>query len=298
MKNKILLTGATGFIGKNYYKLYPDNIVCTVRNEKENNFRDIFKIESLTSKNNWKDILVDVKSVIHLAGLAHSKSYSDDDYNEVNYLATINLAKQAAECGVEKFIFISTIGVNGIESNKNAFSSFDTPSPHNSYAKSKYQAEILLNKIAKETGMKLVIIRPALVYGQDAPGNYKSLLNLVKKTPLLPFGAIHNERSFISISNICSLINFCLNSDEADGEIILASDGYTVSILEFTNFIASTVNRKIYQIPIPRSIFIFLGKLFKKEQMIVQLINDLKVDDDETRNKISWRPNSTNIVRK
>lgn len=298
MKNKVLLTGATGFIGRNYYELYPNNVICAVRDDKKNNFEDVFKIESLTSKNNWEKVLVDVESVIHLAGLAHSKSYLDNDYNEVNFLATINLAKQAAEQGVKKFIFISTIGVNGIESNKKPFSSSDSPNPHNSYAKSKYQAEVHLKEIANKTGMKLVIIRPTLVYGSDAPGNYKSLLKLIKKTPILPFKSINNERSFISINNLCSLINFCLNNNEADGQIILASDGSTVSIFEFTNFIASTLNRKLYQIPIPRAVFIILGKLLKKEQMIGQLINDLKVDDDETRNKISWRPNGMKIERK
>lgn len=298
MLSKVLLTGSTGFIGRNYYKLYPDNIRCVARQYKKNNFDDPYIIESLTSKTDWAEALSDVNGVIHLAGLAHSKSYSNDDYTEVNYLAAVNLAKQAADAGVKKFIFISTIGVNGVETKKEPFRSSDIVHPHNSYAKSKYQAEIALNEIAKESGMKLVIIRPTLVYGSDAPGNYKSLLNLVKNSSILPFKAIHNKRSFISIQNLCSLINFCLNSKEADGQIILASDGYTVSIFEFTNAIAESLGRKLYQVPIPRKIFILLGRLFNKEQMIGQLINDLRVDDEETRNRISWQPISTKLETK
>lgn len=295
MLTKVLLTGSTGFIGRNYYNTYPNNIRCVARHNMNN---DTYIIQSLTAKTDWTEALADIESIIHLAGLAHSKSYSDNDYTEVNYLATVNLAKQAANAGVKKFIFISTIGVNGVETKDEPFRSLDTPNPHNSYAKSKYHAEIELKKISEESGMKLVIIRPTLVYGADAPGNYKSLLSLVKKTAILPFKAIHNERSFISIHNLCSLINFCLNSEEADGQIILASDGYTASISEFTNTIAENLGRKLYQIPIPRSFFLLLGRLFNKEQMIGQLINDLKVDDEETRNKISWRPTKYKIENK
>ncbi|SMY35953.1 NAD-dependent epimerase/dehydratase family protein [Photobacterium andalusiense] len=298
MLSKVLLTGSTGFIGRNYYNAYSNNIRRIVRKPANNDANDTYLIESLTSKTDWKEALTDVDSVIHLAGLAHSKSYSNDDYTEINYLATVNLAKQAANAGVKKFIFISTIGVNGVETKDEPFRSSDMPNPHNSYATSKYHAEIDLKKISEESGMKLVIIRPTLVYGADAPGNYKSLLSLVKKTAILPFKAIHNERSFISIHNLCSLINFCLNSEEADGQIILASDGYTVSISEFTNTIAENLGRKLYQIPIPRSFFLLLGRLFNKEQMIGQLINDLKVDDEETRNKISWRPTKYKIETK
>lgn len=164
----ILLTGATGFLGSFISNNDNYDIRCVVRENNSHKFKSIFTITNLDGQTKWEGAFSQVETVIHLAGLAHSNSFSSEDYHTVNVDGTLNLASQAASAGVKRFVFVSSIGVNGTCTQNEPYS-FDSPElPHNVYAQSKYNAEVGLKMIAKETGLEVVIVRPTLVYGPNA----------------------------------------------------------------------------------------------------------------------------------
>ncbi len=288
---KLLITGANGFIGTSIIKSLQKEytVVAQVREKnKASNFNDFIEID-INANSNWLKRLQGVNVVIHLAAVAHNKSIDQSNINEVNVKGTVNLAEQAVTSGVKRFIFISSIGVLG---NKTT-TPFDenTPEiPHSGYAESKLQAEKELLRISEKTGLEVVIIRPVLVYGLGAPGSFGKLVNLVQKTPFLPFALCENKRSFISIDNLVDFIGTCIQHPKAANEIFCISDGYDVSIQEFTNEIATGLNKKLIQLPVPVCIFKFLGKITDKSEQIDQLIGDLQVNSSKSRELLDWTP--------
>ena len=287
---KILLTGATGFIGSNILSSNPSQFRCVIRNSNTQDFIDSFFIDSFTGSTCWSGAFSGVNAVIHLAGLAHSKSYSEYDYNSIKVEATLNLAKQAATSGIKRFVFVSSIGVNGPFTFDQPFRNTDIPNPHNVYAKSKLNAEIGLKQIASDTGMELVIVRPTLVYGPNAPGNFASLCKLVKILPFLPFGATLNKRNFISVHNLADLLIICAKQPNAAGHVFLASDPSTISTKEFTNAIAVGLNKKILQIPIPLPLIRLVAKIIGKSALFEQLFGNLEVDSSNVKEILEWSP--------
>tara|TARA_R110002012_G_scaffold25725_1_gene84733 strand:+ start:276 stop:1202 length:927 start_codon:yes stop_codon:yes gene_type:complete len=290
---KVFLTGVSGFIGKEVTKLLLERKFSVLSASRANSH-----VKISHSNNKIFDQLSDIKAddfddsevVIHLAGIAHSPNSSTDDYSVYNTELTVHLAKEAVLAKVKRFIFISTIGVNGVATSGAPFTPQCKENPHNDYAKSKFDAEIALSKIAKDTGLEIVIIRPTLVYGSDAPGNFKLLRNLVNSLPVLPFGAVNNKRSFISIQNLTELIVQCTTHDNADGKVFLATDGVSVSIREFTDAIASSMSKKRLQLPIPLVLMRLLGKFLGKSTMVEQLIGDLDVNPHSSYEAIDWSP--------
>lgn len=293
----ILLTGASGFIGKYFIFLAEHNISrAVIREGYLNQFQflypeiDFFTIDNLTADTEWGGAFNSCQAVIHLAGLAHSSDYSEVDFRTVNFEGTINLASAAAKAGVKRFVFVSTIGVNGTSTLGTPFSSLSAPAPHNDYAQSKYDTELALKKISFETGLELVIVRPTLVYGPDAPGNFGSLTKLVNKLPLLPFGLTNNKRDFIAVQNLADFLNTCATHPNAAGHTFLASDMETVSIKQFTNAIADGLGKKVFQLPIPVSLMRFAGKLIGKSAMVEQLVGNLHVDSSNLKEVLGWTP--------
>ncbi|HAS6416302.1 NAD-dependent epimerase/dehydratase family protein [Vibrio vulnificus] len=289
MSKSILVTGATGFVGRELTTLEND-FHCVVRLGEAHSFENAFSVRSIDSSTDWEGCFDDVDSIIHLAGLAHSKKFSVNDYNLVNTAGTLRLAHEAAEAGVRRFVFVSSIGVNGTSTQAEPFTLDSEPSPHNDYARSKYDAEIGLKKIAKETGLEVVIVRPTLVYGPDAPGNFGMLTKLIKRLPVLPFGFATNRRDFISVQNLADLLVTCATHPNAAGHTFLASDGETVSIKEFTNAIAKGLDKKIFQLPVPVTLMRLAGKLTGKSAMIEQLYGNLEVDSSHIKEVLGWTP--------
>lgn len=285
----ILLTGSTGFIGRNFEGT-KSNFKYVSRNKNKKNF---FCIDSLDATSNWQGAFTDINAIIHLAGLAHSHSFSDQDYQSVNVDGTLHLANEAAKAGVKRFVFVSSIGVNGTATQQTPFSIFSEPTPHNTYAQSKYDAEIGLKKIADETGLEVVIVRPTLVYGPNAPGSFGALTRLVNMFPVLPFGLVNNKRDFISVQNLADLLIICANHPKAAGHTFLASDGETVSIKEFTNAIADGLDKRLIQLPIPISLMKLAGKLLGKSAMVEQLVCNLEVDSSNLQEVLDWTPRYT-----
>ena len=291
MLNNILVTGANGFVGyhliENINSKY--SIVGQVRRFIEPTLSEIPLFElDVSSESNWRKNLQGVNTIIHLAAVAHNKANNLDYINEVNVKGTVNLACQAVECGVKRFIFISSIGVLG----NSTFIPFNEESPfsaHSSYTESKLLAEQELLKISEETGLEVIIIRPALVYGADAPGNFGKLVNLVRKTTFLPFGLCKNKRSFISIDNLVNFISLCIEHPNAKNEVFCISD-IDVSIREFTDGIAHGMNKKLVQLPVPIWLFKLLGITFGKYEMVEQLVGDLQIDSRKARTLLNWKP--------
>ncbi|EGR0081447.1 TPA: NAD-dependent epimerase/dehydratase family protein [Vibrio vulnificus] len=285
---KIVVTGASGFVGRHVLNLVPDAIPV-MRSKAQ--CPDFISVPSLDDSVPWKILLgKNIDAIIHLAGLAHGSFFSDVDYHNVNVKGTLHLAEEAAKVGVSRFVFVSSIGVNGMSTTTRPFNVSSELIPHNEYSKSKYDAEIGLKKIAKETGLEVVIVRPTLVYGPDAPGNFGMLTKLIKRLGVLPFGLATNRRDFISVQNLADLLVTCATHPNAAGHTFLASDSETVSIKKFTNAIANGLGKKAIQLPVPVSLMRFAGRLTGKSAMIEQLYGNLEVDSSNIKEVLGWTP--------
>lgn len=285
----IMLTGGSGFIGQCFSKQYSVKRYVTRNEGKRVNLND-FMVPCFGSSTKWDGAFDEIDVVVHLAGLAHSGTHVTSDYKEVNIDGTLRLARSAAKAGVKRFVFVSSIGVNGLSTLDAPFSLESKPNPHSAYAESKYEAELELKKIALKTGLEVVIVRPTLVYGAEAPGKFGILTRLVDKLPCLPFGLVNNRRSFISVQNLAHLLSTCAIHPEAAGHTFLASESDTVSIKEFTNAIAKGLGKKVYQLPVPVSLMRFAGKLLGKSTMVEQLVGNLQVDSSDLKKVLGWTP--------
>ncbi|WP_440887857.1 NAD-dependent epimerase/dehydratase family protein [Vibrio sp. WZ-1] len=285
----ILVTGATGFVGQNLTQLN-QNFRCVIRAGEHHSFADSYTVSTIDASTDWSNCFEGVDAIIHLAGLAHNKSYTDAEYRAVNTDGTLRLALKAAEAGVKRFVFVSSIGVNGTNSYDSAFLPSDVADPHNSYAQSKHEAELGLWDISKQTGLKVVVVRPTLVYGPNAPGNFGMLTKLVNSIPFLPFGLANNRRDFISVGNLVDLLIVCAKHKNAPGNIFLASESNTISTRDFVNAIAAGQDRKVFQIPIPVSFMRLAGLVIGKSAMIEQLFGNLEVDSSNLKDILNWTP--------
>ncbi|MDX2505488.1 MAG: NAD-dependent epimerase/dehydratase family protein, partial [Gammaproteobacteria bacterium] len=255
----ILVTGATGFVGRALIMrlLANDvNVLAGVRTRlvgfpdavQEAVIGDLSVLgdASLALKHT---LFEDVDIVVHTAARVHIMNDTSNDpleeFRKVNTYATLNLAKQAADSGVKRFVFLSSIKVNGeLTMPCHLFSSDDTFVPTDPYGLSKYEAEQGLLALAKETGMEVVIIRPPLVYGPGVKANFASMMRWMEKSIPLPFGAIHNQRSLVALDNLVSFIIHCIDHPKAANEIFLISDGEDVSTTELLQKVATAFRKK------------------------------------------------------
>lgn len=294
---KVLLTGATGFVGRRLVESLEGGadreLTCAVRRPGAVNCSCEALVNGLDAETDWSRALAGQQVVIHTAARAHvMKDESPDplaEYRKVNVSGTLNFARQAAESGVKRFIFISSIGVNG-NVNTRPFTEDDAPNPADLYAKSKWEAEQGLREIQRETGMELVIIRPPLVYGPEAPGNFGSLVNWVEKGVPLPLGAIQNRRSLVALDNLVDLIVTCIDHPAAAGQVFLAGDGEDLSTTELIQGVAHAMGRPPRLIPVPSGLLMFGATLFGKKAVAQRLLGSLQVDISKARNVLGWRP--------
>jgi nucleoside-diphosphate-sugar epimerase len=299
-KKNVLVTGANGFVGFNLVRsLYfrnQYNIYVAV-NKVNKNFHPSITVHDgldLSKQADWNNILSEMDIVIHCAARAHiTKETSLDpihEFRKINTDATLNLARQADQSGVKRFIFLSSIGVNGSETTNYPFKVDDIPKPHSAYAQSKLEAEIGLLEVSKSTGMSVVIIRSPLVYGPGAPGNFGSLVKLIIKQMPMPFGRVRNKRSFVFLDNLIDLIVLCMTHPRAAHQIFLVSDDEDLSTSDFFQKIANAFGKSIILLPFPISILNFLAKMCGEQKMAQQLLGSLQVDIEKTRTLLDWRP--------
>mgnify|MGYP001280102118 CR=1 FL=1 len=290
----ILITGATGFIGGFLIpELKEHSIRLISRNDIPGQLHH-FKKE-LSPTENFEDCLNGVDVVIHTAARVHQMneplSNSLSKYMETNYLGTLNLADQAAKMGVKRFIFLSSIKVNGEKTFPERPFKYDDPrAGEDPYGKSKSEAELGLLKIACETQLEVTILRPPLVYGSGVKANFASLLKLASMNLPLPLGSIENKRSFVAIDNLLNLIITCLDHPKAANQIFLVSDDEDISTAKLYSIMTEAFGNKARLLNVKPHILKTIARVFRKEDVINRLCDNLQVDIEHTKRTLGWRP--------
>lgn len=234
-------------------------------------------------------------ALVHLAARVHVMHDVAADpltaFRAVNVAGTLNLARQAVEAGVKRFVFISSIGVNGSQTLRDKpFSESDKPNPHNAYALSKWEAEQGLMQIADQTGLEVVIIRPPLVHGPNAPGNFGSLSRAVQRGWPLPLGAVHNQRSLVALDNLVSFIITCISHPMAANHTFLISDGQDLSTTELVRGMAQAAGVPARLLPVPVWVLELAGRMVGKGDAVQSLCGNLQVDTSKARSLLGWVP--------
>lgn len=300
---RLFITGATGFVGKALVnELCTDShkVITVVREHSDDlpvevEQNQVADLSDLSEQNSLIDYIKDVDVVIHTAARVH---IMDDhvadplaEFRKLNVNATFELAKQAARAGVKRFIYLSSVKVNGESTgNRRPFSEKDDPAPEDAYAQSKLEAEKLLLDLAKTTSMEVVIIRPPLIYGPGVKANFSSMIKIITKGIPLPFGAISNQRSMLAIDNLVSFIKLCMTHPAATNQVFLIADGEDVSTTTLLRQIAVAYMRPPRLIPIPISWMIFLARLIGKQMITDRLFGNLQIDISKARELLGWKP--------
>lgn len=296
----ILLSGASGFIGTELYNQFCDDEEFKVFRffrtipDVLNSNATVFKIEHIDAHTVFPLSEIKPEVVIHSAATAHVRKggESEASFLSVNTEGTINFARQCASNGVKRFIFISSIGVNGQSSS--ARLDEDSPkAPYNAYTKSKSLAEDGLLDLASSSDMDVVIIRLPLVYGANAPGNFGDLFKLASTALPLPFGSINNRRSIVYVGNVVHFIKCCLQNPLASNQIFCLSDGEDLSLKDIISKIRINLGKSPLLFPFPKKVFRLIGFILRREGMVEKLVGDLVVDSSKARRLIGWDPKFT-----
>jgi nucleoside-diphosphate-sugar epimerase len=297
-KMKVLVSGASGFVGRALCaQLITRNIVVHGSSRKPVVFSEgvvPFVVGNIDANTPWSTALSGCDAVVHLAARVHVMADTavdpQEEFRRVNVHGTLNLARQASVKGVRRFLFVSTIGVNGAETFQQPFTSEDQTAPHSLYAVSKYEAELGLQVLAAETGMEVVIIRPPLVYGPIAPGNFGSLMRWLKRGVPLPLGAIHNQRSLVALDNLVDLIVTCLTHPAAANQTFLVSDGEDVSTTDLLRRMGGAMGNPARLVPVPAGLLKLAATMLGKRDVAQRLCGSLQVDIEKTRQLLGWSP--------
>lgn len=298
---RVLVTGASGFVGATLVeylsKIADVSVVAMVRST-----RDVcvkanveFRVAEISSAGKIAIFLDDIDVVVHTAGRAHIMNESSSDplaeFRQVNTEGTLNLARHAEISGVKRFIFLSTIKVLGDKTSPGQpFKNDDPFNPQDPYSISKVEAEMGLNLIGEANGMEIVIIRPPLVYGQGVKGNFAGLLKLARVPIPLPFGAIENKRSLVSVENLADLIAVCCNHPMAKNQTFLISDEEDMSTPVLFSRIAEAGDRKAYIFRFPTTLISIFLDLLGKRGIYDRLCGSMQVDIDYTKIRLKWEP--------
>lgn len=289
----ILVTGASGFIGRHVAPVLVGGGWAVRRAMRQPiGYDDEVVIESLSGTTEWTSALSGVDAVLHLAARVHRRNdgRAFDLYRDINVDGTLHLARCAAEAGVRKFIFVSTILVHGRSNDGRApFSERDILTPRGSYGTSKAAAEAGLRELSRESGMQVTVIRPPLVYGAWAKGNFAFLARAVRRRIPLPFAAIRNQRAFLSVENLASFILHRLTQADKGFEVFLVADQEQVSTPEFVERMARAADIKPRMFPLPTPVLTALLTMAGQPEAYESLIGSLKLDLSKAAS-IGWRP--------
>lgn len=292
---RILVTGASGFVGRAVMgRLLTEGAkVMGATRRPSNRIREV-QAPSHGAQADWHCVLVGTEVVIHSAARAHVLNESTGDpierFREVNTAGTLQLARQAAQGGVRRFVLLSSIGVNGIQSSR-PFTESDIPNPVEPYAISKLEAERGLMGLSMETGMEVVIIRPPLVYGPGAPGNFGRLTNAVRRGIPLPLGAVtQNRRTLVGLDNLVDLIVTCAYHPAAANQVFLAGDDEDLSTANLLRRMAKAFGVSPRLLPVPVPVLKAMARAAGKSGMVERLCGSLQVDITKAREVLGWKP--------
>ena len=315
----ILVTGANGFIGKALCKrLLADGyqVRGAVRGAAQMTALpsgvEGVMVGDISPEIDWSEALSGIEGIVHLAARVHVMDDLADDplaeFRKVNTAGSLNLARQAVAAGVRRFVFISSIKVNGEGTEDGGgrretgdrkrengglgavFSEGDVPDPRDPYAVSKWEAEQGLLAIARETGLEVVIIRPLLVYGPGVKANFRLLMKWVSRGVPLPLGAVNNKRSFVALDNLVSFIIHCIDHPKAANEVFLISDGEDVSTTELLQKMARAFGKRSFLLPVPVGLMTFVAAMLGKRDIADRLFGSLQVDSSKARDLLGWEP--------
>jgi len=291
---KVLVSGAAGFVGRalcDQLTVAGHALVPTVR--RASGLRNERVIGEIGASTDWQTALVGCDAVVHLAARVHVMDDTTQNslalYRATNTEGTLNLARQAVEAGVKRFVFISTIKVNG-EGRDAPYRETDAPAPEDAYAISKWEAERGLLRIAQATGLELVIQRPPLVYGPGVKANFLRLMRMVEHGFPLPLGAIHNRRSLLYLGNFVDAIRLCVEHPAAAGQTFLLDDGVPVSTPELIRALARAMGRSAHLLAVPVGVLELAGALLGKRAAVARLTGSLFVDSTAIRSRLGWVP--------
>ena len=299
MNATLLITGANGFVGR---------VLCSEALARCASVRGVTRapcdlpvgVDNVVIGRNdrsadWLDVLVDCDVVVHLAARVHvmQESAADplDEFRRVNVQSTLNLAQQAATSGVRRFVFVSSIKVNGEATQLGSpFNADDKPSPQDYYGISKMEAEQGLREIARQTGMEVVIIRPPLVYGPGVKANFAVMMRWLKRGVPLPLGVIHNKRSLVGLDNLVDLLVTCITHPAAANQTFLVSDGEDVSTTELLRRMGQALGCPALLLPVPVGWLKLAAAMVGKQDVAQRLCSNLQVDITKARKLLGWVP--------
>ena len=297
----VLVTGANGFVGQAVLSRLSNmsgvTAIGSVRRAAI--FTDagaqLVMVGELSAQTDWSGVLAGVHAVVHTAARVHvmQEGAADplEEFRRVNVQGTLNLARQAAAAGVRRFVFVSSIKVNGEATQLGRpFKADDAPAPRDAYGVSKMEAEKGLHEIALQTGLEVVIIRPPLVYGSRVKANFASIMRWVARGVPLPLGAIYNARSMVALENLVDLLVTCVKHPAAAGQIFLASDGEDISTTELLRRTAQAMGKKVFLLPVPAFVLEWGAALLGKRAVAQRLCGSLQLDVNKTRQLLGWSP--------
>lgn len=297
-KPRVLVSGASGFVGQRLImRLLLDKKCAPIAAARRvTQLQGLCPVVSFDLDNpaDWP-ALNGVDVVVHTAARVHVMNELAKDalaeFRKVNVEGTLQLAKRAAEAGVRRFIFISSVKVNGESTLPGKpFSADDMPAPQDPYGVSKYEAEQALKKLALETAMEVVIIRPPLVYGPGVKANFLSMLRWLDKEVPLPLGAIHNQRSLVALGNLVDFIVTCINHPAAANQTFLVSDGEDLSTPQLLNRLASALEKRSRLIALPEWLILSVATLLGKQAVASRICGSLQVDISKNYELLGWTP--------
>lgn len=298
----VLVTGASGFVGRALCEVLSGEryrVRGTVRSAETISPSnrpgvEFIAVGPLGCNTGWQRVCSNVDYIVHLAARTHfigeTSSNALEEYRRINVEGTRQVARIAAHSGVRRFIYVSSIKVNGESTGARAFSAEDPPGPEDAYGISKWEAEQALFHIASESGMEVIILRPPLVYGPGVKGNFLRLLGLIMSGTPLPLASIHNRRSLIYVGNLADAIVSCMVSATAAGKTYLVGDGDDVSTPHLIRLLATALGVPARLFPFPQVLFKVGGAMLGKSGAVTRLTGSLQIDIGKIRNDLSWRP--------
>jgi nucleoside-diphosphate-sugar epimerase len=293
----ILVTGATGFVGR---------AVCAALSERRTAHRPMSRnptpgfqaIGEIDASTDWSQALAGIDTVVHLTARVHVMNDDAADplaaFRAANVDATLNLARQAAAAGARRFIFMSSVKVNGEATEKGRpFRASDAPHPEDPYGRSKWEAEQALLALGRETGLEIVVIRPPLVYGPGVKANFASMVKWVRRGIPLPLGRVQNRRSLIFVGNLADFVLLCCTHPAVAGRTFLVSDGTDVSVADLLRRLADAMGARSRLLPVPPSLLQLAASLLGRQAAAGRLLDSLQVDMEETQLVTGWSPRYT-----